>query len=117
MEKTISSLARGFESSSGKTSEFNTFVRDFKHEFGTYIKSLGCTDIKYNVGHFEISVFFTSPSGQIYYLNTMDVRNCWGWMFVRTAKNYKDYTGGSNRQISCDDVYLFKDSFENVVDL
>jgi hypothetical protein len=68
-----------------------------------YIEQLllgrGCKDIKIEINYFYASGFFTSPSGQVYYLSTPDVRfnNFDKDILIRTAHNYKDYRGGFNR--------------------
>jgi hypothetical protein len=106
MKKTLMLLKQGFESSSQKTPEFIGFCRVFKGEFTKVLKSLGCTDIVFSRGHFEVSGFFRNEQGLAYYFSIGDVR----WMMAmpgtsrfnilyRTAKDYKDYTGGRNRFI------------------
>jgi hypothetical protein len=96
MKKTVGLLKAGFESSSGKTPEFMHFTRVFKKEFTSELKSIGATDINFSVGHFYVSGFFT-VHGQAYYFSLSDVR--WGpsQLLYRTARDYKDYTGGTNR--------------------
>lgn len=100
MNKTLELLEKGFESSSFKTPEFLSFVRTFKSEFTKELKSVGATNIVFSVGHFYISGFFTKGS-QVYYFSLSDVR---GMVFARTpnmmyrtARDYKDYTGGINQ--------------------
>lgn len=90
-------LNNGFESSSGLTPEFAEFFRTFKKEFTDELKSIGATDIVFSRGHFYVSGFFT-VRGQAWYFSMSDVRyfNDKRIMY-RTAKNYKDYTGGQNR--------------------
>lgn len=108
MNKTISLLRQGFESSSQTTPEFLAFYRTFKKELTKALTERGCTKIEIGKGHFYCSGFFTSPSGQIYYISIPDVRGfserdfCNGSMMYRTAKHYKDYTGGSNQWVKID---------------
>lgn len=104
MKKTLELLRKGFESASYKTPEFMSFVRTFKSEFTKELKNAGATKIEISTGHFYVSGFFTSASGQVYYFSLSDVR---GMEFVskpalmyRTAQHYKDYTGGSNQWIN-----------------
>jgi len=97
MNRTKLLLAQGFESSSVKTPEFKSFARDFKREFTQELKSIDATNIKFSVGHFYVSGFFTSKTGQVYYFSLSDVRGCPNQLMYRTAKDYKDYTGGMNQ--------------------
>lgn len=108
MKRTVALLERGFQSSTGKTPEFLEFVKVFKKEFNDELKSIGVKDVKYNVGHFYISGFFTNTDGQIVYFSLPDVRgfvhgfvnnsnSCMNQLLYRKAKSYSDYTGGQNR--------------------
>lgn len=101
MKKTINLLRGGFESSSGLTPEFANFYKVFKSEFTKELKSIGATDIKFSRGHFYVSGFFTLD-GQAYYFSLNDVRGHFSdhnlpKLLYRTAKDYKDFTGGMNR--------------------
>ena len=111
MKNTIALLLVGFESSSGTTQEFLNFVRTFKREFTKELKSIGATDIKIGKGHFYVSGFFTSVSGQVYYFSLSDVRgmdyaltnnpdNVQSQLMYRTARDYKDFTGGGNQWVT-----------------
>lgn len=51
-------------------------------------------NIKLHKGYYYCSGFFT-VDGQCYYITTGDTRMNLGVMY-RTAKDYKDYTGGIN---------------------
>jgi len=107
MKQSVKLIEGGFQSSSGKTPEFLSFVKVFKKEFTSELQSVGATNIVFNVGHFYISGFFTLD-GQAYYFSLPDVRdlghsmlyypdNCMSKLMYRTAKDYNDYTGGMNR--------------------
>jgi len=99
MKKSIELLRAGFESSSGLTSEFDKFYKTFKSEFRKELKSQGATDIKFNRGHFFISGFCTIDN-QVFYFSLPDVRGSnfrMPKLMYRTAKDYKDFTGGQNR--------------------
>lgn len=104
MKKSLRLLRRGFESSSTKTPEFISFCRTFKSEFTKELQSIGATNIVFNNGHFYISGFFTLGS-QAWYFSLSDVRgmeyclnqSCMGKLLYRTAKDYRDFTGGMNR--------------------
>jgi len=110
MKKSVQLLEAGFENSSSKTPEFKNFAKVFKKEFSCELKSVGATDIKFNVGHFQITGFFT-VQGQAYYFSLPDVRGyayCKATnpdsnfckLMYRTAKDYKDYTGSVNRYVN-----------------
>lgn len=95
MKKSIELISNGFESSSRLTPEFANFFKVFKSEFTKELKSIGATNIVFNRGHFYISGFYTI-NGQAWYFSLSDVRDtCYNLMY-RTAKDYKDYTGGQN---------------------
>ena len=111
MKQSLLLLLAGFESSSGVTQEFLNFVRTFKREFNKELKSIGATDIMIGRGHFYVSGFFKSATGQPYYFSLSDVRgmeyslrnnpdSCGSQLMYRTAKDYKDFTGGGNQWIS-----------------
>ncbi len=105
MKKSLQLLRQGFESSSETTSEFLKFFRTFKSELTKVLTEKGCNKIEIGKGHFYVSGFFTAPSGQVYYISLSDVRsfreddNFYGSLMYRTAKHYKDYTGGSNQYV------------------
>jgi hypothetical protein len=124
MKETVKLLEAGFESSSEKTPEFKAFVKVFKKEFTSELKSIGATDIVFSVGHFYISGFFTIGT-QAWYFSLPDVRgmsyglfrdpdSCMNKLLYREAKDYKDYTGGVNRyakirfDMSADMCWYFK---------
>jgi hypothetical protein len=99
-------LNQPIESSSQTTPEWKSMYRKAVN----YIKK-ELADIAENVqvsrGHFDLSGFFTAKTtGQVFYLSVSDVR-CYPHviknMLIRTAKNYKDYTGGSNMYVRIDD--------------
>ena len=104
MKKSIAMLQNGFQSSSGLTPEFAEFFKTFKSEFTKELKSQGATNIVFNRGHFYVSGFCTI-NNQVWYFNLSDVRDmeyclnqsCMGKLLYRTAKDYKDFTGGQNR--------------------
>jgi len=109
MKKTIELLGKGFESSTVATPEFNSFVRTFKRELKKEITKIGGRDIVFRKGHFFVSGFFTGSNNQIYYFSLTDVRDNPSNLLVRTAENYKDYTGGQNHWVN-----IKEDMFENV---
>ena len=107
MKNSIKILQQGFESSSGLTPEFQQFFRTFKKEFTKELESVGATNVQISRGHFYVSGFCTID-GQVWYFSLSDVRGmeyclnqtCMGKLLYRTAKDYKDYTGGQNRYAS-----------------
>lgn len=110
MNKTIELLKGGFESSGSRTPEFMNFVKVFKSEFRKELKTIGATNIKFNVLHFGISGFFTTLEGQPIYFSISDVRgfeyglktnpnSFMNQMLYRKAKDYKDYNGEINRYV------------------
>ena len=73
MNKTLKLLRAGFVSSSTTTPEFKAFASTFKKELKTELESVGAKDIKFNVGHFYISGFYTIGT-QPWYFSISDVR-------------------------------------------
>lgn len=67
------------------------------------LKQADFTDIKFSNGYYYFSGFATKNNKAIYF-SIPDVR--YGWasdglnLLIRTAKDYKDYTGGSNNYSS-----------------
>lgn len=107
MNESLKLLLKGFESSSTTTQEFLEFFKTFKKEFTKELKSIGATDIQIGKGHFYVSGFCTIGT-QAWYFSISDVRgmeygmrsnpdSSMNKLLYRTAKNYKDYTGGQNR--------------------
>lgn len=80
--------------------DFKEFFRKEKNRITRNLKEMGCTKIELDYGFYYFSGFFTSSTGQIYYLSCSDVRH-WGYdkLLYRTAKHYKDFTGGSNNYV------------------
>lgn len=80
--------------------EFKSFFRKEKNRITKILTELGCKDINLDYGFYYYYGFFTSKSGQVYYLSCSDTR-FFGYIRImyRTAKDYKDYTGGCNRYI------------------
>ena len=120
MKKTFELLQAGFQSSTGTTPEFKSFVSVFKREFKKLLQNFNATQIKINKGHFYISGFF-KVDNQWFYFSLSDVRSFqagsthWGSLLVRTAKDAKDFTGGKNEYVVISED--MKDSFEKVLRL
>lgn len=102
MKKTLSLLKQKFESSCGKTPQYLEFHRTFKREFTALLKSYGAEKIEVSKpNHFDASGFFTHAD-EIYYFSLSDLRWSKSNLLVRTAKHYKDYTGGVNQYVTFD---------------
>ena len=91
-------MARKNYGGSDLSDNFKNFFRREKRRLQTHFKSKGCTNFQMNYGFYFFSGFFTSPSGQAYYFSCDDVR-WFGYtqLLIRTAKDYNDFTGGSNQ--------------------
>jgi hypothetical protein len=94
-----------FESSSGETQQFKSFVKAFKKELKTLMGPE--YNIQLSSGHFYVSGFI-EQNGKYVYFSTSDVRsfrNEWyNHLLVRTAKHDKDYTGGDNNYTTLPNV-------------
>lgn len=95
-----------FGSGTTNSEEFNTFFESFKRSFKRELKKIDATKIEFSKGHFYLSGFFTVQE-QVIYFSISDVRGYMttNWrgipeMLVRTATDYKDYTGGANRYVA-----------------
>lgn len=103
-----------FESSCSTTEELRAFARDFKKAVKGSLP-VGCVLADWNRGHFEVFGFI-SKNGKYVYFSISDVRfwqNEWhDNILIRTAKDIKDYTGGSNCYTSLKD---FKANVERLL--
>jgi len=82
-----------FESASSRTPEYLSWHRKFKNAFTKFLAARGIADIQIGKpNHFDMSGFFT-VKGQAWYFSISDLRWSKTTMLVRTAKDYKDYTG------------------------
>lgn len=82
---------------------FKAFFRKEKKRLTEILTQKGCTKIELNYGFYYFSGFFTAPSGQVYYISCSDTRH-FGYkrLLIRTAKNYSDFSGGSNQYSNID---------------
>jgi len=103
--KVIYLLNCEFESSSQKTEQYSKAHRIFKREFTKILKPL-CKEIEISKpNHFDITGFFKLNDNRIYYFSIGDLR--WDKIFlIRTAEDFKDYTGGSNNFLSLDEDFI-----------
>ena len=115
MNKIIKWKDYKFVSSSMKTKEFTSFAKDYK-QFIKDILPNGSELVSYNIGHFYISGFIKNNDKFVYF-TTSDVRfNVNEWLnniLIRTAKNDKDFTGGSNCFTSLD---KFKENMNRLLE-
>ena len=82
---------------------FRTFFTNEKRRLTKYFKLLGCTDIVMSRQFYYFYGFLTSKTGQKYYFSASDVRHFgYDQLMFRTAKNYNDFTGGSNQRTNVD---------------
>ena len=104
-DKVIYLLNSEFESSSQRTPEYLRVHRIFKKEFTTILKPI-CEEILISKpNHFDISGFFKLNDDRIYYFSISDLR--WDKTFlIRTARDFKDYSGGSNNFINLDNNFI-----------
>ena len=89
-----------FQSSSSKTREFRSFVRDFKKALKENTEK-DFDLVNFSKGHFYCTGFLRSKeNGKMVYFSISDVRffpdEWFNNVLIRTAENEKDYTGGSN---------------------
>ena len=101
MVPVIKGLNVKYQSSTGETEQFRKFYNLFKRNFTKVLSGMEATNLMFHKGHFYLSGFFTDCRGEIWYFSLSDVRFSTNkTMLIRTAKSYKDYVGGYNRQIS-----------------
>lgn len=74
--------------------EVNKFILSLKNQF----KKLGATNIVAEMHYKYLSGFFT-VNEQVYYFSTSDFDN-YSKLLIRTAKDYQDFTGGSNNFVA-----------------
>jgi len=100
MKKAIKATQAEFESSSGRTPEYLAWHKLFKKEFTAFLNAKGASNIVIGKpNHFDMSGFFTLGN-TIWYFSISDLRGFKDTMLIRTAKHYKDYTGGMNQYVS-----------------
>jgi hypothetical protein len=65
--------------------------------FKKAIEVLGYNIIKYSKGYNFRTAFATDSNGDMFYFSIEDLRDTTPKLMYRTARDTKDYTGGSNR--------------------
>ena len=100
-------LKKGIQDDGCYTSqEFKSFARKFKNRFGKEVAKVGGINLQQNVGHYFISGFFTVGE-QPYYYSLSDVRYFPDdKLLIRTAKDYRDFTGGTNHFLPLEENML-----------
>lgn len=116
MKRAIATTKTEFESSTGRTPEYLAWHRVFKREFTAFLISKGATAIAIgNPNHFDMSGFFTMGT-QAWYFRIEDLRWSKSDMLIRTAKSYRDYTGGRNESLPLDgSAEDFDDGFNTLM--
>ena len=113
-------LSLQHESSCGKTEEQNKTYSMFKRGFKGYLQNyFKLIQFKPSLGHFFISGFFElenkeNGKRQTFYFSIEDLRGGQTFM-IRTAKDFKDYTGGNNCYLLLKDFEQFKQHLDIVV--
>jgi len=106
MEKSLYLLNQEFESSGQRTPQYLEFHRTFKREFKALLKPY-IKEIEIDKpNHFDISGFFKLNDDRIYYFSLSDLRWDKDSLLIRTAKDFKDYTGGSNNDITLNEDFV-----------
>lgn len=97
-----------FMSTSGKSSQYVECGKDLKKVlkkiFGEEYK------VELNIGHFYFSGFISKDNKYCYFSieDLRDSKSCFDDILFRSARDNKDFTGGSNHYCSCEE-------FENSV--
>ena len=106
MKKSLYLLSFNFESSSIRTEQYLEFHRVFKRELKEVLKPY-CKKIEIGKpNHFDISGFFELNDNRIYYFSLSDLRWSKEKILIRTVKDFKDYSGGSNGFIKLDSDFV-----------
>ncbi len=115
MDTTLKELNQEFVSSSSQTHQYLEFHKLFKKEFKKFLKPY-CKEILISKpNHFNINGFFKLNNDKIYYFSISDLRWSKDKILIRTAKDFKDYTGGGNNFINLD--LNFKNNLLNYLNL
>jgi len=105
MKRILEGVIQHFQTSCETTDQWAKFARMFKHDFKKFLKPYTKAVDIYR-GHFFMSGFFELNNGKIYYFSISDVRfSPRSPMLIRTAKSFKDFTGGSNGYIHFDENF------------
>jgi len=105
MEQTLKEIQEKFISSSQKTEQYKSFHKLFSKEFKKLLKPYCKEILIHKTNHFDINGFFKLESEKIYYFSISDLRWSKDNMLIRTAENFKDYSGGGNNFINLDENF------------
>lgn len=104
MRKVSQLLNQGYDyfgSGGVNSEEFINFYELFCNSFHRELKRIGAFDFVFSKNHFSLNGFFKLKE-QVYYFSLSDVRTQYGRpedLLIRTAKNYRDFTGGANKYV------------------
>lgn len=97
-----------------------TFCKDFKKRLSVVCKNNNWTLKSFSIGHYDFYGFIEKDQKFIYFhydierggrpLNLED-KSCMSGILVRTAKNEKDFTGGSNNFAS---ILTFENTIQKI---
>lgn len=93
-----------FEQNSYNSPEFLSFARSFKSQIKKELEKVGAVLDKFNTGHFYLSGFFIKDEKYFYFSWHNGDKN----LMYRTAKDNKDFTGGSNQWVNLDEDMVNK---------
>jgi len=104
-----------FGSGTRTTPAFDSFYRKTVNDFKKHFSDVA-DNIQLSKGHFYFKGFLTRKrDGQVIYFSISDVRYFPQTdMLIRTAKSYRDYTGGPNHRVSIDSN--FEQNFKKGID-
>jgi hypothetical protein len=90
--------------------DFKSFYLQEKKKITKELTAMGCTQIEMSRQFYYFFGFFTAPNGQVYYFSISDIRHFHykGELLVRTARDYKDFSGGQNQYIQIEDLNSLK---------
>ncbi len=116
MKKALDLTKEHFESSSGKTPEYKAWHSTFRRAFTKFLSARGVAEIEFSPpNHFDLNGFFRRTDGQAFYFSISDLRWAKDNMLIRTAQDFKDYTGGQNQFINLKSVPSFISDFNKIV--
>ena len=89
----------------GMSADYCTFFKKEAKRISNFLESKSCSDIEIYSGFYYFYGFFTDAKGRFWYLSCSDVRH-FGYeeILFRTAKSYKDFTGGAYRYVQVSEL-------------
>ena len=105
LKNSIKLLNEKFESSCSRTPQYLKAHKTFKGEFTKLLKPLTKEILISKPNHFDITGFFKLNDDRIYYFSIGDLRFNKTFL-IRIAKDFKDYTGGSNNFLSLNNDFV-----------